>query len=246
MLRFRNLIALAAVVALPSTAVLAAKKSEAKSDDEAKAKPELDRGGQSGTGENLLEEGQKNLETIQKLLDDVQNDLSGSNTGAGTQAKQQKAMKEMESLIKKLSDACKNCQGGGGGGGGGKKQQQAQKKPGQKKGQGQKQRQNQNQLKSQKQQLADQKKQQQQKGQKNPKNGQDDKGKQRTEEGKSPDSGKAELVDRLRRFERWGLLPEKMHDQMISASSKEPPREYRDIIERYYKRISDFYTKKSR
>lgn len=79
-----------------------------KEDIEKKAQPALDDDlhdhDQSHQAEHadLLERGEKNLQEINRLLDEIQNGLRAKQTGAATQAKQAEAIKKMEELIKTL------------------------------------------------------------------------------------------------------------------------------------------------
>ena len=63
-------------------------------------------------------------------------------------------------------------------------------------------------------------------------------------EGKLPDSSSDNLSERLVKAGRWGFLPEKVREEMVSSTGKEAPVEYRRIINRYYQRLSDFYKKR--
>ena len=51
-------------------------------------------------------------------------------------------------------------------------------------------------------------------------------------------------MGKIRKGARWGLLPPKLRAEMLSTAGKEAPAEYKSIIERYYKRLSDYYEKK--
>ena len=252
-------LSIAALVAASSSVTFAeVEKEKVDAKDQEQAKPELDGAGSDGFQQDVLDEGRKNLEEIQRLLDEVQNDLSNQQTGQGTQSKQQSAVKKMTSLIDKLVKACQQGQPSGEGGGKPQPTSGQQPKDGSE-GQGQKpgsKRQQQNQLSSEKQKGG-----QKEKGQGEPKDQQQGGSKPEDQEtdspgkvpnnakadGSAPESGKANpLVDKLRKSKRWGTLPDKIREQMLSAGSKEAPSEYRDIIERYYRRISEFYDKKNR
>lgn len=65
-------------------------------------------------------------------------------------------------------------------------------------------------------------------------------------EGKAPKDSSEELEARKRKVGRWGFLPPKVREEMLSTSGKEVPPEYREIVEKYYKRISDFYERVTR
>ena len=42
-------------------------------------------------------------------------------------------------------------------------------------------------------------------------------------------------------LDRWGLLPKRLVEQMRSADGKDYPPEYKEIISRYYERLSKLY-----
>jgi hypothetical protein len=63
----------------------------------------------------------------------------------------------------------------------------------------------------------------------------------RTDEAEPPPSKVLALKAELLELERWGLLPPKVTEEMLSASGKEAPAEYREIISRYYRRMNRFY-----
>ena len=54
----------------------------------------------------------------------------------------------------------------------------------------------------------------------------------------------AALKERLGKLERWGVLPPRVTEEMLSTSGKEAPAEYRDIVSRYYKRMTKFYNRR--
>lgn len=220
-------------------------------DEEAEARPELDGRGPGRDGlspKSVLEEGQENLEEIRRLLEQAQTGLSSGKTGAGTQGKQREAIRIIDELIEKLGKAAQQASSGGGGGGqdrpssGGAGQEQK----GQSQGSGEKQR------------TAGERQQQDQVGSARPEGqGEERQGEQeesrgevpndRVEEGRvDPSEGTDAERRRDRRRERWGFLPPKVREEMMSATAKEPPAEYRELIERYYRRISDFYERRSR
>lgn len=60
----------------------------------------------------------------------------------------------------------------------------------------------------------------------------------------SPDEARAAaLKERLGKLERWGVLPPRVTEEMLSTTGKEAPAEYRDIVSRYYKRMTKFYNR---
>jgi hypothetical protein len=63
----------------------------------------------------------------------------------------------------------------------------------------------------------------------------------RVAEGEKPASEAESLLVRIKNLGNWGFLPPKAKEEMLNSSAKEVPAEYREIIERYYKKLSDFY-----
>lgn len=100
----RSLAVVAGVAFATSVAVIEVRADLEKEDLEEKTRAEL--GGEHEHDrpehENLLEKGQKNLEEINRLLKEIQDQLSKQQTGGATQAKQSEAVKKMEQLIKDL------------------------------------------------------------------------------------------------------------------------------------------------
>lgn len=68
----------------------------------------------------------------------------------------------------------------------------------------------------------------------------------KTADGRPPDNSSANLLERFRKSVKWGLLPPKLKQEMLSTGGKEPPAEYENIVERYYKRLSDYYDRRRR
>jgi len=58
-------------------------------------------------------------------------------------------------------------------------------------------------------------------------------------EGKLPNSKVAELLRKLMGDDEWGRLPKKLQEDVGSVNAREFPREYREIISRYYKRMAE-------
>lgn len=229
---------LCAAFALPRAARAEIDGEKAKEREEA-ARPAL--GGEdehAAEHERLIRTGQENLNEIQRLLDEAQNGLRGQNTGASTQDKQAKAVEKMNLLIKELGKGCKQCSSGGSGGkakpGGQKKNEQKGKQQGQKEQQSARQKQQKMQAQQQKPQSSEKEK----------KDGETEN--DRTDPAGAPDNRFGTIGDGLHKFERWGVLPPKMVEEMLSSSGKEAPPEYREIISRYYKRIIDSYQRRSR
>jgi hypothetical protein len=58
-------------------------------------------------------------------------------------------------------------------------------------------------------------------------------------DGKLPESKIGQLLQQMMGSAQWGLLPRKLREEMGSSAAKEFPREYRDIISKYYKRMAE-------
>ncbi len=58
---------------------------------------------------------------------------------------------------------------------------------------------------------------------------------------KLPPASTATLAEKAAALERWGLLPKRVVEQMRSSAGKEYPAEYREMISRYYQRLSEMY-----
>jgi len=232
-----------------ATADAAERKDDAQKEIEEaqkKAEPELDVVDPQRV--EVIEEGKKNLADIQRMLDEIRNDLSSKKTGAATQTQQQTVVKKMKQLIEKIAEECQRCQGGGGS----PEEQTAQNKPPQQGKPGQekdrkpqgKERENQKQVASSR---SEQEKRQREK-QRREKEEQQSPGKvenKEVAEGKNPDGELGKLANEIRRKgEKWGQLPPKVRDAIFSASTKPAPHEYRRIINRYYLRISERYSER--
>ncbi len=63
----------------------------------------------------------------------------------------------------------------------------------------------------------------------------------RRELGKLPPAKAVTIEEKMKVLERWGLLPKRIVEQMRDSSGKEYPAEYREIISRYYERLSELY-----
>jgi hypothetical protein len=63
----------------------------------------------------------------------------------------------------------------------------------------------------------------------------------RTDQAKMPPSKTATLAEKAEILERWGLLPKRVVEQMRNSNGKEFPAEYREIITRYYERLSQMH-----
>jgi hypothetical protein len=222
---------------------------------------------------DILAEGKKNLEDIRRLLDEVQDQLSKRDTGSSTQGKQGEAVQKMSKLIEDLLEAAQ--QGGQGGSGSDQNSSQkpgskSGSSKGQQQGKGQNPQDKQGKARGSQQQVSGGRpegsgsgeepqgseekpgSEPQGSGEGDPRpdgskeRNDRDVGNDRVADGAVDPTGAGKTIAELKKSRQWGLLPPKIRDEMISASSKEPPREYREVIERYYKRISDHYSKKRR
>ncbi len=63
------------------------------------------------------------------------------------------------------------------------------------------------------------------------------------EDGEVPKAESGKLADAINEAKRWGILPLKVAESMLSAGGKDVPPEYREIISRYYKRMTEIQTK---
>ena len=68
----------------------------------------------------------------------------------------------------------------------------------------------------------------------------------RVKDANPPEAKVGSLQDHLKALERWGVLPQKLSEEMLSSSGKEAPAEYREIISKYYKRMNEFYIQSRR
>lgn len=188
----------------------------------------------------LEAEGEKNLKEIARLMEKIRNDLSQKQTGDATQGSQKEVVKKIEDLIDKINKGCgkSGCQNSGGSSGQSQGQQSLSKQQSQKKsGSDQKRQENEKQSVN-----PDQKKEPC-KEDKQKSNGKVPNTKR--EPGKLPDSKTATLAEKAEVLEKWGFLPPKLVEQMRSSSGKEYPAEYKDIISRYYERLSRLYEETS-
>lgn len=257
-LAFATVLAVA-VVATP--AAFAEKTEDADKElreAEENARPELDgAGGVDPQREKVLAEGKQNLEDIQRMLEEIQNDLSQKKTGAGTQNQQQQVVQKMNQLIEKIAEECDRCNKPGSGqpkdgqpkdGQAGKQDPAGQKKPGEKSGeqpQGEE-RENQKQVASSRQQQEKEQREQQRLQEDREQDSPGEVPNTQVSDGPAPNSEVGDLVDVLRKGRKWGQLPPKVRDAIFSASAKPAPHEYRRIIDRYYRRISEQYTERLR
>lgn len=65
----------------------------------------------------------------------------------------------------------------------------------------------------------------------------------RAKDGSNPNDPRGALAERIREAQRWGILPPKIAEAMLYSSGKEAPQEYREIIARYYKRLTEVQAK---
>jgi hypothetical protein len=100
----RSPLLVAVLVLFGAQDVLAEKDAEERNAEREKAaRPEL--GGDDAHRDEharLLKTGEENLAEINRLLEEIQKNLSEKETGAATQAKQAAAVEKMEGLIKEM------------------------------------------------------------------------------------------------------------------------------------------------
>jgi len=65
----------------------------------------------------------------------------------------------------------------------------------------------------------------------------------RKEDGPPPDSKSGKLAERIEEARRWGILPAKVAEAMLFSAGKEAPAEYREIISRYYKKLTEIQSR---
>ncbi|HVR74275.1 MAG TPA: hypothetical protein VMT52_08085 [Planctomycetota bacterium] len=191
---------------------------------------------------NLAEEGKKNLEEIQRLLDEVQKGLAQKETGSGTQAKQKQVVERLEKLIKELDKSCSSCSSSSSSSD--KKQQQSSARK--KQSASEKQKAEDEKEGKKKDSRENQKLQANQQKPEQKKDKDSDSGKvenDRTEDGPPPDGKAGQLADQIREARRWGILPPKIAEAMLFSSGKEAPHEYKEIISRYYKRLNEIQSR---
>ena len=232
--RFSCVVCALVFVALPATGLLGdLDKEELKKKQEAEARPSL--GDQEGDDfyKNLAREGEKNLREINELIEKIQGDLANKSTGGETQKMQQQAVQKLEQLIREIAKASQQQSSSS------SSQQQQQQKQQQQQQKEQQQRQQQKKMDSQRMEPDEQKQQQSEKE----RNDEQNRKHERVEKPAVPDGQKGSILARLRQNRRWGLLPRKV-TEALSSSDKEAPAEYREIIVRYYKKMSDYYDRK--
>ena len=214
---------------------------------EKKARPELDhdihekgsheKDSHDDFHERQVEDGEKNLKEIQRLLDEIQDGLASKQTGETTQKRQGQVIKRLDQLIKKLSKTCAQCQKGGRG--------SNSPQPSQGNSQSRKQK-----AADESQEEAERREQQNQRDQtrleeeKNQQKEKDNPGKvpnKKVADDKSPDNKGGKLRPWFRGGSDWGRLPPKMREELLSTRSKDAPPEYSNIVERYFRRLGDYY-----
>jgi hypothetical protein len=209
-----------------------------KGGEERKLVPVLDReGGEDAARrmEDVVKEGEKNLAEIQKLLDEVHGQLSKMETGDATQTKQREAAEKMTKLLEDLEKECQKCSGGSP-----SSAKKPNPKPSQKKQGGKPE--DQEKGKKEEPRQSEKSKVEQQECDKEKKDGKTDN--RRAEDQAMPDSKSGAVRNELlEASRRWGLLPPKLREEMLLSTDKEFPREYLEIISRYYKRLGEQYEK---
>lgn len=193
--------------------------------EEKQLEPELQRGEAGERLVNVVKEGEDNLKEIQKLLDEIQNNLAGQDTGTPTQEKQKQVVEKMTSLLEKLESECSKCSAAPSPSqqkksGGDPKEQEEQKK----------------------QQARQQQKSQAelQESEKERRDGKVENDRTAREEPPEAEGGslRARMLEASR---RWGILPPKLREEVLFSTGKEAPREYLQIISRYYERMTKYY-----
>ncbi len=237
----RLILAAFTLACLDSPVVADLDRDELNEKEEAEAKPEL--GGIGGSDdatdqyENLARRGEKNLREINRLLEEIQNNLGERNTGQQTQEKQKQAVQRLEKLIQELAEAAKASKGAG--------SQSQQPKPQQpSEGEENKQQQRRQQQESMQNQRQNSEKKMSPEKQPNgeqEQNDQEDRHTGQRREATQDDVDADASADRPRHTQRWGSLPSKVMEA-LSSSDKEPPAQYREIIARYYTKLSDHYS----
>lgn len=199
------------------------------------ARPALDRGGPEKRLSEVIEEGKANLQEIQKLLDEIEKALAEKATGAPTQEKQARVVEKLDELLKELEAQCSKCSSSNSGSGGGSKERQRAEEEGRK-------------PKAEKEeprrpdkseaQLPEDRDQRDSEKEKNDREVEND----RAEDASAPEA-RAEALRRqlLEISRRWGILPPKLREEALFSTGREAPREYLEIISRYYRRLSEFY-----
>jgi small-conductance mechanosensitive channel len=206
-------------------------------DAERKLVPALDKeGGAEGARrlEDVVKEGEKNLAEIQKLLDEIQGQLSRMDTSDATQTKQREAAEKMTQLLETLEKECQKCSGSSSS----SRQPKDSSQSGEKKGE---------KPEGQKKEKEEPREGEKSKVEKQESDAEKKDGKtenRRAEDQAMPESKAGALrSDLLEASKRWGLLPPKLREEMLLSTDKEFPREYLEIISRYYKRLGEQYEK---
>jgi hypothetical protein len=232
-----------------------------KVDTTEKAAPEGEKGGKDGQAkeqpgpgkrlsldeheklhQKLAAEGDANLKEIARLMEKVQGNLAKKQTGDATQNDQQEIVKRIQELIDKLGKGWSSCGGSGdqsqsNPSGSSASQKQQQKKSGseQQRAENEKQR-----IEAEEQAKREQAKKDREKSSGKVPN-------DRTEQGKMPPADQAKtLAEKAEALERWGVLPKKVVEQMRASNGKDYPAEYRELISRYYERLSKVYEENKR
>ena len=192
--------------------------------------PELQQGNAGERLVNVVQEGENNLKEIQKLLDEIQKNLAARNTGKPTQEKQEEVVEKMTSLLEKLESECSKCSSS-------PDPSAREKKSG-----GEPQNKKDDAQKKKEEQAREQQKSQAelQESEKERRDGKVEN--DRTAEDETPDAEAGTLRARmLEASRRWGILPPKLREEVLFSTGKEAPREYLQVISRYYKRMTEFY-----
>lgn len=219
---------IAAIFLAPGLVTADLEKEDLEKKQQEVSKPEL--GQTENPQQKVAKKGAENLAEINRLLDEVKDNLANKNTGTATQEKQQKAVNQLEELIQEIARMSQQSSASSGGSSG---QQPNQPQPS--KGE-QPQPQKRKPQEEQKSEEMQQKREQEQNDQLN-------RNDQRRDRLPPADKKQLTPVERLRLASRWGMLPTQM-TEALSASEKEAPAQYRAVVDRYYKKLGDYHDKK--
>lgn len=204
------------------------------------ARPALDRGGPEKRLSEVIEEGKANLREIQKLLDEIEKNLATKATGAPTQEKQARVVKKLDELLQELEKQCSKCSSSNAGSGGGSKEKQRAAEEERK---GKEEKEEPRRPDKSEAELPENRDQRDSDRERNDGEVEND----RAEDASAPEA-KADALRRqlLEISRRWGILPPKLREEAMFSTGREAPREYLEIISRYYRRLSEFYESSQR
>ncbi len=202
-----------------------------------KLRPVLEQGGAEKRLRDVIEEGKANLQEIQRLLDEIEKNLAAKATGQATQEKQARVVEKMEELLKQLEEQCSKCSSSSGGSSNQREEQRAEEEKEEQQESAEPRKPERSQA-----QLPKDEPQRDGERERNDRQVEND----RAEDASTPEA-KAEALRRqlLEISRRWGVLPPKLREEAMFSTGREAPREYLEIISRYYKRLSEFYMQSS-